>query len=764
MLNDLHNGHSRFVTGKAGTGKSTLIREFSRTAANRGRQVTMTATTGIAALNIGGETVHRLLGLRPSTTVHDVIDGSYRPGRRTAVLRTLQTLVIDEASMLRADTFDTVIEVLTRYGPHPGTWAGGVQLILVGDLHQLPPVVTDGEEDYFRSYYDSPFFFSAHHFDPARLATAKLTKVFRQIGDPTLTDLLNAVRDGLATSHVRTTLNNRGDTDFEPPSDQFWLTLTPTNRNADRINARRLKSLDQQVWHSHAAVTGDLGGYDRPNDDDVAYAVGAQVMLLTNDQADRWVNGTMGSIVNIEADGSATISLRDTHRHVTVTPFTWEVTRATATGGRLTYEVIGTFTQMPFRLAWAITIHKSQGQTLDRLIIDLSGGAFAAGQTYVALSRATSLAGIVLTKPIQAKDLKSDMRVLRFLADRDADAATAPRCAIALTTVGEKSRFDIPRVIEIGIAFSDGTGLSTIVNPQRDPGTALHDHHISNDDLLLAPTLPVAWAILSQFLTGHTLVAADVDTLTQTLAADLKRLDRAVAFPIGTDIPSTSAPTDRALPRAYAALHEAAAVPTDPAAQVFTASGLSDATGYLLSRDSTNSRPPTTGSTTAQALLADSLAVSSIAFGHHEDRPLTNNLTRQAIGSHIQTTISQVGRLSPELSDRVHDLEQLLGMALLPKTAAPQAQIADLLTDGSGVCFTGSATGGDGSRYSRKDMEELAEQHGLQTFSTVTRKNCAALVTAEVGSQSRKAKDAIRLGVPIVSASEFLDWVQNHRR
>ncbi|WP_347956016.1 AAA family ATPase [Gordonia aichiensis] len=531
ILEHLHQGRGAFVTGLAGSGKSTLIREFCRTT---DRNVVRAATTGIAALLIDGSTVHSLFGISSSTTVHDVVTGKFKP-RRRKVLKSMQTLIIDEASMLRADLFDTIVEILNRFGPTPGQWAGGVQLVLVGDLYQLPPVVISYEEEYFRTHYGSPFFFSAHHFSTTRIPTARLTKVFRQIGDPSLVDLLNAVREGLATEHVRQLLATRTIENFEPPTDEFWLTLATSNERARIINERRLNRLSDAPRTSTATITGEVGRREYPNDETIEYAVGAQIMLQTNDSHRRWVNGSVGVVTAINTDGSIEVTLRDSTESVTIGPHTWEIVRPKVKDGRMTNKLVGTFTQLPFKLAWAITIHKSQGQTLDRIAIDLTGGAFAAGQTYVALSRATSLNGIVLTRPVRAKDLKVDPRIIRFLAEPDPFAATAPRCAIAVTTIGETFYADIPRIIEIGIAFSDGTALSTIVNPERDPGTALQDYGISNDDLLLAPTLPAAWAVMSQFLVGRALIAADVDALTQVLTADLKRHGHAISLPIGTD-------------------------------------------------------------------------------------------------------------------------------------------------------------------------------------------------------------------------------------
>ena len=240
-LRKLHDGESMFLTGKAGTGKSTLIREFIGTAT---RNVSVTAATGIAALNVNGKTVHSFLGLRPSTTIREITDGSFQPRRdRLVEIKRTATLIIDEASMIRADLFDNIAAVLKIHGPQPGTKFGGIQIVLVGDLYQLPPVVTPAEEEYFKTEYKNKFFFSAHEYSRSEIPPVELTKVFRQAGDHELTELLNAVRDGLATAEVQDAINRQVREGFEPPNDEFWLTLTTRNRIAAARNSERLARL-----------------------------------------------------------------------------------------------------------------------------------------------------------------------------------------------------------------------------------------------------------------------------------------------------------------------------------------------------------------------------------------------------------------------------------------------------------------------------------------------------------------------------------------
>ena len=280
----LAGGKHVFLTGKAGTGKSTLIRVFM---AETDRNVVVVAPTGIAALNVDGYTIHRLFGFRTTTTLDDVRSGAYRPGRFAKTLASLQTLIIDEASMVRADVFDMVALALSRFGPEPGTPFGGVQIVLVGDLYQLPPVVTEDEAGFFSTTYETPYFFSAHGFRRKDFPTVALTTIFRQLGDDRMTSILNEIREGVLLGHAQEQLNARANADFVPPDDEFWLTLAPTNRLVTARNRQHLERLPGDELVHQARVYGDLSLFDPPVEETLRFKVGAQVMMLNNDQGDR---------------------------------------------------------------------------------------------------------------------------------------------------------------------------------------------------------------------------------------------------------------------------------------------------------------------------------------------------------------------------------------------------------------------------------------------------------------------------------------------
>ena len=402
-----------FITGKAGTGKSTLL-EYYR--ANAADTPVILAPTGVAALNVGGETVHRFFNFGIGVTPEKV-RGSRRRPRRPEVYKKLETLIIDEVSMLRADLLDCVDMFLRKHGPNVGAPFGGVQMVFVGDLYQLPPVVTGGEREIFRSVYETPYFFSARALAESDLEIIELSKVYRQ-EDADFVALLNSVRNDSVSDADVAHLNARLDPAFEPPDDVFCISLTTTNRNADRINADRLASLPGRNSVSVAEISGDFGREHYPTATELAFKASAQVMMLNNDAVGRWVNGSLGVIESVaawEAAQAVTIRLQDWDSAVEVEPYTWEVIRFAVQAGEITSESVGRFTQLPFRLAWAVTIHKSQGKTFDNVVIDLERGAFASGQTYVALSRCTAFEGIVLRRPVRRSSIRADWRIQRFL-------------------------------------------------------------------------------------------------------------------------------------------------------------------------------------------------------------------------------------------------------------------------------------------------------------------------------------------------------------
>ncbi|WP_409370694.1 AAA family ATPase [Mycolicibacter longobardus] len=761
-------GRNLFLTGKAGTGKSTLIRHFM---ANTDRNVVVVAPTGIAALNVDGHTIHRLFGFLPTTTLSDVAGGDHRPGRFTKTLGKLQTLIIDEASMVRADVFDMIAAALQRFGPEPGSPFGGVQVVLVGDLYQLPPVITEGDRHYFAATYDTPYFFSANAFSREDFPSVSLTTVFRQLGDDRMTAILNEIREGVLLGHAKQHLDARVDADFVPPDGEFWLTLAPTNRLVTARNRQQLERLPGEEMVHRATESGDLSLFDKPIEGELRFKVGAQVMMLNNDQAERWVNGSIGRVVGVgyNRDGAVVEVEFPDGDTAEVAPFTWEATRPVVDGGTLRREVVGTFTQLPFKLAWAITIHKSQGQTLDRLVVDLSGGMFSTGQLYVALSRCTSLAGLVLKRPVLPRDLKVDRRISRFLRASANTDRSRRFCAIGLLTVGDEGRMSRPRPVELAVAFDDGTAVSTLINPQRDLADARQAYRIGVADVLLAPTLREAWAVIAPMLAGCTPVGAKIDETLGLIDFELKRLGQVLPMPLGIELSGTNIAGHTALQRARSALDNLGGVDLATGSSPFDEPDETDAlSGILVSRDHDIATPTAEHLPALSALLRISRALGSILLGTAAAGETSlagetswEHAARRSAADQLLLAASRT-RLPDKVLGRLREALEALGAGELAhglaQSPSMDSNIDEVLVAGARICFTGTAVDGQGRVVDRDEMERLAASAGLVPVRTVTKTRCEVLVIAEAGTQSGKARKAQEYGKPVLTVDEFFRW------
>lgn len=398
-----------FVTGPAGTGKTTLLNEFLQTTE---KAVVVAAPTGVAALAIGGQTLHSLLRL--PLGILGSRDLGFCPKPTLQLLRAIDTLVIDEVSMVSADLMDAIDRRMRQAKGRKTVPFGGAQLVMFGDLYQLAPVVSgETENRYFRDTYQSPWFFDAKVWQETTLNTITLDTIYRQ-ADPEFQTVLQALRRGHIEPEMGRMLNEVGS---RTPDNPDIITLASTNNTVKKINAERLAQLPGRVQVAVAEVEGEFPPGQFPADPELELKEGAQVMFLRNDTGNsdgpRWVNGSVGHVVAI--DHSVTVELQDGER-VEVEPVTWEKIKYDYDSAtkEISHDVVAEFTQFPLRLAWAVTIHKAQGKTLTEALIDLGPRAFAAGQTYVALSRLTSLDGLYLTRPLRPSDIIVDPAVVRF--------------------------------------------------------------------------------------------------------------------------------------------------------------------------------------------------------------------------------------------------------------------------------------------------------------------------------------------------------------
>lgn len=404
-----------FITGNAGTGKSTLLEHFKNTTT---KKVAVLAPTGVAALNVEGQTIHSFFLIPPNITPDRVLDHKV-PSKRKKLMSSLDMIIIDEASMLRSDLLDCIDVSLRHHRQEQSLPFGGVQMVFIGDLYQLPPVVSGDEREIFHNHYTSPYFFSAKSLSDLPMTYLELEKIYRQTDDQFI-DLLNKVRDNRTTHQDLQALNQRHATEVQ--SDDFVITLTTTNAAARKKNLAELEKLSSSQETFFGELEGEFSKRSLPTEMELELKIGAQVMLLKNDPMGRWVNGSLGKITDItfdelEADDVLTVEL-DTGKTVKIAKHSWNIHKYffNEDTQKLDTEIVGSFRQFPLRLAWAVTIHKSQGKTFDKVIIDIGRGTFAHGQIYVALSRCTSLEGICLKVPIKKHHIIVDRKITQFFS------------------------------------------------------------------------------------------------------------------------------------------------------------------------------------------------------------------------------------------------------------------------------------------------------------------------------------------------------------
>ena len=410
---------SLFITGKAGTGKSTFIKMIQEKIA---KNFLVLAPTGIATINVGGQTMHSFFKIPFKPMLPDDPDYS-NPARmrkmlrytkeKVKLIRELELIIIDEISMVRADIIDFVDRVLRMYSGNMREPFGGKQLLLVGDIFQLEPVVTHDTRDILRRYYRNFFFFNARAFDQISLVAIELRKIYRQ-SDTDFIALLDRVRINRATNADIARLNQRCNPDYQEVSGEFAITLATRRDTVDSINDEHMKALKTPEYVYEGTIEGDFPENSLPTALNLMLKEGAQVIFIRNDKQGRWCNGTIGIVTRL-SENSVFVAL-ETGEEMRVEWEVWENMQYTYNEKEKKVEekVLGSFSQIPIKPAWALTVHRSQGLTFNHVVIDFAGGAFTGGQTYVALSRCTSLEGITLLKPLSERDIIVNMAVVEF--------------------------------------------------------------------------------------------------------------------------------------------------------------------------------------------------------------------------------------------------------------------------------------------------------------------------------------------------------------
>ncbi|MFA4981457.1 MAG: AAA family ATPase [Candidatus Omnitrophota bacterium] len=391
-----------YITGKAGTGKSTLLKYFK---ANTGKKIIVLAPTGVAAVNVGGQTIHSFFRMPPKIIQKDAI----KRLRDRTLVENLDMVIIDEVSMVRADLMDGIDYALRLNRGKMKIPFGGVQMVFFGDLFQLSPVVEHEARELLEERYATPYFFSAKVFNDCNLRSIELSTIYRQ-KDSSFMELLNRIRNKEYTEEDLNILNGRVQKDAAAPKKDHTVILTTTNNLANMINQDRLSKLPGREVTYEAMKSGKFEESAYPCPTALKLKKGAQVILIRNDPNKQWVNGTLAKVVAL-SDDSIVVDINGRVCDVPIVKWQKIEYSYNEEEDKIEDEVVGAFAQYPIKLAWAITIHKSQGQTFDKVIIDLGRGAFTHGQLYVALSRCTSLGGILLKRPVTQSDVIFDERI-----------------------------------------------------------------------------------------------------------------------------------------------------------------------------------------------------------------------------------------------------------------------------------------------------------------------------------------------------------------
>ena len=484
-----------FLTGKAGTGKTTFLHQVKEEGAKR---MVVTAPTGVAAINAGGMTLHSFfqlpLGLHLPGTSREANNQRRFSRDKIQLLRTLDLLVIDEISMVRADLLDAVDDVLCRYRENSDPF-GGVQVLMIGDLHQLPPVVKAEDWELLRPYYQTAYFFGSLALQRTDMVAIELKHIFRQ-SDRRFIDLLERIRNNQLDAGVLETLNSRYRAGFQPDVDDTYITLTSHNASSYDLNAQRLESLPERLQTFKAKLEGEFPEAAYPTDETLQFKKGAQVMFVRNDLSPekRYFNGKIGKITRFGSD-EIVVRCKGEREDITVTRVEWQNIKYSINEEtkEITEDILGTFTQYPLKLAWSITIHKSQGLTFDRVIID-ARAAFAHGQVYVALSRCRSLEGITLSSKINASSVKTDAVVKAYT---EKTARNAPSEAHLRLSKREYQETVVRELFDFGAMNGHLHGLSRLF---QEHSSALTAEGLSHFTALVAKTRAEVVSVAQKFV------------------------------------------------------------------------------------------------------------------------------------------------------------------------------------------------------------------------------------------------------------------------
>ena len=791
-------GKNLLVTGKAGTGKSTLLSYF-RT--RRSSLPPVIAPTGIAALNVEGMTIHRFFGWGPSITPDIIRSGRWGPPMD---LSKLKTLIIDEISMVRADLFDCIELALRLFGPNSSKPFGGVQILLFGDLLQLDPVLTRGEHDWWFEHYGyrTKFFFSAHAMENFSFESVELRKIYRQ-SEKDFIELLECVRTDRLTQDGLDRINARYDESFEPGPFSPYVTVTPKNEQAERINKKQLGAITEPEFLFRAKIEGDV----QPEDwgiieKELRLKVGAKVMMINNQSFGDWVNGSIGVVKHIdEEEEIVSVLLLDSQREVEVERHLFEIGKHQRKNSQLEWQTDAIINQFPMRLSWAITVHKSQGQTLSHVLIDPYRGFFADGHLYVALSRCTTFDGVKLNKRIRHSDLKVSREVLRFLAKREQTFAGIENRPLAFLGIIETGFTEHSKLVEFAaiVVADDGTceTFSTLLAPMTDVGNG-SQHGIVAEDLCLAPTISEAWGYISRRLHDCIWVSVDNAAEFRVLNAHLKSEGVFQDMPVGVSLTSdANLPLESlmnsgefGLPENYTALELAISTklafeklnPTLDHAEPFNGKPNSEGYSRLFSRDNlplpdclsssgpfrksvenlTNNHHYADYTAMALADLGNCPKAGNLIWNCHQALDVASDEVERIhdyLGTSLRSAIERDARLDDHEERYAKAFYSALDLRLPTFKDTDSSDF--VLRRGMTICFSGDgAVLEKNQRFIKKqEFEEAAAAWGLRVEQSLTKSRTDLLVLMDRTSMSSKAKNALKWGKSIWSIHEFSDAI-----
>jgi hypothetical protein len=774
------NGKNLFITGKAGTGKSTLLRLIRDSASPK--EIAVVAPTGVAALNVDGATIHRVFGFRKDLTP------DLHRYRAPDYLQEIDILVIDEVSMVSADLMDMMSTALQR-ARHSSAAFGGVQVVMIGDLFQLPPVSMDEVRD---TYYATDFFFSSRAFEESNVDTIELTKVFRQ-KDPLFVNILNAIRDGSVTDAHLDRLNARCDPSYkhtiaESPSQgaSQCMTIATTRSYVDEINSRMLAGIRAEARTYVADRSGEIEDKAFDSIEQLRLKPGAQVMMLVNQ--DDYANGTVAEVRGL-GDDEITVFIPEIGDERQVKRYRWEVLKPTRKNGKIVKEVVGVFEQYPMQLAWAVTVHKSQGKTFDRVVFDCKR-IFEDGQTYVALSRCRSLEGLTLTQPIEQRHIKVSSAVRRFYrscTSQRVPITSQPTVFVGLHTTGDDK---YRKLVEVGVlrveAGVEVLKLSTLIAPGRDASMAA-SVGINASDLTLCPSIEEARDILGLAMDGACVVGCHVHDILALSNWPEGTVEEGVYYELGK-IPFGEGERPTALELAQQARsdfdnllpghrEQIQAAPfrflsrtITPGSYLYGRAPI-DGSGAFFSSEAFRSLDAS-----SQATARQGIAIGMIAHGASASIAQSKTILRResiSASSAEEVRLRFVAkaekdqRVSFEEARFVNRLGDLFGMPLENALVEKDLRTKAAFRRGMKVYLSGQ-TGKAGSScegMSKEDVRDLCADAGLVFLSGFRKGDKPdALIVADLSTQGKKRVNADRWKVDLFSWEELLQWVRERKQ